>query len=337
MTGIFLTLLGSRTIVLPQPVNVTVNPVGLAVAGALGSVTASVPAASGAQLFSTVGTSNFIVPVGVTSISVVCVGGGGGGGASGKTGQYPIGFSGGTGAGGSLAYANNIPVTPGEVLNVVVGTGGAGGTVVGQDAGWGGNSALQRSGTNIVLAYSGRGGSPTTNAEGGFNGEGGIFTPAAISGTYAAFRGGDGYSGQNAYAAYGGGGAAGYSGRGGNAIFGSAGDSNSGAAGAGYFSEFSQQYGGGGGGVGVVNGKGTTGAASSALLRAGKAGSGGVDGGNGTTAGLTLPNGANGGLYGGGAGAADGRYINLTPGFIGGQGAVYIVWPGTTRAFPSSL
>jgi hypothetical protein len=41
-------------------------------------------------------------------------------------------------------------------------------------------------------------------------------------------------------------------------------------------------------------------------------------------------------LYGGGAGSADDD-VTLSTGFNGGQGVVYIVWPGTTRAFPSSL
>lgn len=62
------------------------------------------------------------VPEGVTSICVVCVGGGGSGGngLSDKAGTN----GGGGGGGGALAYVNNIPVTPNEVLYVYPGLGG---------------------------------------------------------------------------------------------------------------------------------------------------------------------------------------------------------------------
>ena len=58
---------------------------------------------------------DWYVPQGVTSISVVSVGGGGGGCAV---------HDGGGGGGGSLAYKNNIAVTPGQKITVQVGCGG---------------------------------------------------------------------------------------------------------------------------------------------------------------------------------------------------------------------
>ena len=64
-------------------------------------------------------TTNFVVPVGVTSISVYAVGGGGGGG----WGSYQ-----GPGAGGGIVWTDGVPVTPGETLIVGVGTGGLFGT-----------------------------------------------------------------------------------------------------------------------------------------------------------------------------------------------------------------
>ena len=55
------------------------------------------------------------VPEGVTSISVICVGGGGGGQPE---------HDGASGCGGALAYKNNITVVPGTNISVVVGGGG---------------------------------------------------------------------------------------------------------------------------------------------------------------------------------------------------------------------
>lgn len=70
--------------------------------------------AYGEQLYTTPGTYTFTVPSKIKSICALCVGGGAGGGKT--TG----------GGGGALAYANNIAVTPGQQIQVVVGAGGAG-------------------------------------------------------------------------------------------------------------------------------------------------------------------------------------------------------------------
>ena len=64
--------------------------------------------AAGQVAFTTPGSYNWECPVGVTSVSVVCVGAGGTGGAYG-------------GSGGSLAYKNNITVTPGTTYSIAVG------------------------------------------------------------------------------------------------------------------------------------------------------------------------------------------------------------------------
>ena len=74
----------------------------------------STSGATGQQLITTTGASNWTVPSGVFSIDVALVGGGGSGGLGNGAG----------GGGGALAYANNISVTPGTVYNVNVGTGG---------------------------------------------------------------------------------------------------------------------------------------------------------------------------------------------------------------------
>ena len=74
--------------------------------------------------------TTWTVPAGVYSISVVCVGGGGGAGGGPNRG-------GSGGGGGGLAYANNIPVIPGQVYFITAGSGGV--PVLGQSSGTGGN------------------------------------------------------------------------------------------------------------------------------------------------------------------------------------------------------
>jgi len=100
----------------------------------------------------------------------------------------------------------------------------------------------------------------------------------------------------------GGGGAGGYSGNGGNG-----GSATAGAGGAGGGGAGNQ----GGGGVGIL-GQGTNGA-----------------GGGGGGSGGTNASGGNGGVYGAGGGGGGGCTS-------GGGGAVRIIWPGTTRSFPST-
>ena len=65
---------------------------------------------------------DFVVPDGVSSINVIAVGGGGGAAYCPGSSSY----SGAGGGGGGLGYRNNIPVTPGEILQVYVGEGGSG-------------------------------------------------------------------------------------------------------------------------------------------------------------------------------------------------------------------
>ena len=71
--------------------------------------------AVGQEEWTTAGTYSWTAPAGVTSISVVCVGGGAGGCGS------LVG-----GGGGGLGYKNNITVSPGSSYTVVVGAGGTG-------------------------------------------------------------------------------------------------------------------------------------------------------------------------------------------------------------------
>lgn len=269
-----------------------------AYSAASNSVTPTAPVV-GQQAYTTAGTYSWVAPTGVTSVSVVAVGGGG------------AGWSGVGGGGGGLTYRNNMPVTPGASYSVVVGAAGV------SASSNGGNSTFSAGAFNLVA-----GGGKTSNS-----------VPAAggtSSGGAANYSGGAGYSGCGGG---GGGGAAGYSGNGGNAGQTNTATSQAGSGGGGsggvpgvLYCECGLRQGGasGGGGVGIF-GEGTSGAAvtrnqSGSTQLGGRGGSGGTNGGNG---GPNNGNGA-GGLYGGGGAAS------------GSVGAVRIIWPGTTRQFPST-
>jgi hypothetical protein len=266
------------------------------------------PAVVGQQAYTTAALYSWVAPAGVTSISVVAVGGGGGG--SGTLGSN----SGNGGGGGGLAYVNNISVTPGETLSVKVGSGGSG-APPGCGGGTGAESALLRGATYLVQVL---GGNPV--------GGGG-----ASGGTVVVGTGGTGGRGgaSTTSSSGGGGGAGGYSGAGGaGGENGVAGDGGSGGGGGGGSSTVTYG-GGGGGGVGIL-GQGASGAGGGSLCGGG-GGSGGAQGGR--SGACTGDSGAPGGAYGGGGGGAN---DDGADGANGAAGAVRIIWPGTTRSFPST-
>lgn len=220
--------------------------------------------------YTTAGTYSWTCPVGVTSVSAVCVGPG-----SAQFSYY-------SGSGGALVYRNNIPVTPGNVYTIVVG-----------------DYASAKDSTAFGMS-AGRG---TFPANGG-----------APSGTYTAgFYGGAGgsYCGAGGAAGYAGNGAAGGYAITGNAPSGSGGSGGGGGYGGGGIS-------GNGGGV-RLKGQGASGTGG-ANSSTGTGGDGGI-GSNDSSGGNTQD-------YGGGQGAG-----NSAP---PGGGAVRIIWPGTTRQFPST-
>ncbi len=170
------------------------------------------------QSFTQPGTYTFIVPAGVTSISMVAIGGGA---SAFKPGNYtggnqlpftyntPPGSGSGTyycGGGGALAYKNSVSVSPGQSLTVVVGAGGEGLFVqTGQD---GGDSYVEYASTKYVHAGGGKrtsngglGGTVLVGDGGGAGGKGGAWL------VYD--------SGNGLIAGGGGGGAGGYTGAGG--------------------------------------------------------------------------------------------------------------------------
>ena len=266
-------------------------------------------------LFNTTGTHQWTVPAGVSTISVVAVGGGGGGYGYWNVDatQLRIGTG---GDGGHLVYANNIYVTPNETLDVTVGAGGAKGNQFGGAYGGvsysaqpGVSSKIERSGTILVQAKGG-------NAIGNGNSD----TNIGLAGYSGGSGGGHG---SNVTGGGGGGGAGGYSGTGGSGgsdqfnpwsptAPGGSGSGGGGSGGRGAGGQTST--GQGGGGVGVY-GEGSSGT--------GGNGAGGSGGTNGSSSAA--------GVYGGGGGAG---YTSVP----GAQGGVRIIWgdANTSRTFPST-
>jgi len=260
---------------------------------------------TGQEVFTTVGTNTFTVPAGVTSLSVVAVGGGGGAGAD---------YAG--GAGGGLGYKNNITVSPGQTFTVQVGDYGRNPSQGSTDGG--------QSYFNNATVCAGNGGK-----------WGSTWSPAPAGGSYVGDGGGAGGNGGiggggtssgpggNNWGS--GGGAGGYAGKGGNGTSGSPAAGSGGGGGGGSGSN-TTAWGGGGGGVGLY-GKGSDGIAAPFASYHGGGGSGG--------SGDPGPAGqynTTGGAYGGGGGGA-----SVASGLgRGAQGAVRVIWPGSIRQFPTT-
>ena len=270
------------------------------------------PAIDAQSLYTTPGTHTFEVPVGVTSISAVCVGGGGAGGPSAS------GEDGGGGGGGGLSYGT-IAVTPLEDLTVIVGEGGATPSST-SDGTAGGDSQLKRSSTILLEGEGGGGGEyPADGEAAGEKGLGGGSSGTGRTGGGTGGNGGVGGGGGG-----GGGGAAGYSGDGGtgqNYPGAGAGEDGAGGGGGGAGSngpsDNSTQDGGGVGVIGesdpVANGEG------------GDAYEDGFPGSDGS-----------GKSYGGGGGGAYRHGGGAAYGAIGADGAVRIVYhpDDTSRVYP---
>ena len=272
----------------------------------------------GQEEYTTPGSYSFVVPVGVTEISAVCIGGGGGG-AGGIDGAN----GGGGGGGGGLAYGT-MSVTPGETLTVQVGAGGTRGISAFQNGGPGGDSYINR-GASTLLQGSGGGAGQSNGGGNNPGGSGGGRTGSANNG---GGNGGTGGTGQG-FGGGGGGGAGGYSGNGGSqgAGFGTAGNPGTGGSG-GSGGNTNSITAGGGGGVGIL-GEGTSGAGGIAEGGGGGGGSGGQDG----TSGISANAGGEGGEFGGGGGGAyDGTNAD---GAVGAGGAVRIIY-GPGRSYPST-
>lgn len=287
----------------------------------------------GQQIFTNVGTFSFTPPANVTSISVVCIGGGG----CGRRGSTAAAGSG--GGGGGLGWKNNIPISANSNIIVTVGDGGTNDASGPSRAASGNASYLTLNGT--ILCFGGGG-------TGGWLGPSGLsINPGGAGGAGTAQNdgggtGGNGYDARGLLAS-GGAGAGGYIFRGGDGYTLTIGNrQGNGGAGAGanegdYYNPTNSPDGGtgagGGGGVSVY-GIGAPGIASANTRIGGGGGSGGNAGGN-VAAGVR--NGAAGGLYGGGGGGAGGSSPTSPTGRggFGANGAVRIIW-GRNRKFPES-
>ena len=254
----------------------------------------------GQQAYISAGTFTWVAPSGVTSVSVVCVGGGGNPGTHSPDGGYTNYANG--GGGGGLAYTNGIAVNVGSSYTVVVGASGAG----------------HFSSFNTSSCKAGGGSQGSTSSVAG--GAGGTVINGDGGGS-----GGAGANGEATNSGGGGGGAGGYSGNGGVGGMrnqnGGNGLGGGGGGGGGYGGSY--PYGtGGGGGVGIL-GEGSSGAGGQRSSQ-GFGGSGGTGGITSQTSGV---NAMKGGIYGGGGDASS-------------AGAVRIIWPGSgtpvNRTFPST-
>jgi len=260
------------------------------------------------QSFTSVGTTSWTAPAGVTAIDVLVVAGGGGGGAVRSASSFAAGAGGGA---GGIIYQTNYAVTPNTSYTVTVGAGGAGSTAGVNRGANGGNSvfgALTAIGGGGGASW-GDGGNTGGSGGSGGGGSGRIVSNTAVGGAGTAGQGFDGGIGSATAPNYSGGGGGGAGGRGGN------GDPYMGGGG-GIGLNFSISktptwYGGGGGG-GVYTSSGP----------AGRGGLGG--GGNG---GQSYPSNGENGIAntGGGGGGASSNGSNVTnTGGAGGSGIVII-------------
>lgn len=307
----------------------------------------------GQVAYTTPGAYTWVAPAGVTSVSAMVVAGGAGG-------TY---FNG--GGGGALVYINNAPVTPGASYNLRAGNGGVGTTCpcAGGPDPRSVFSNMVLSGSAFIIASCVTG---VSGGNGSFNIGGATSAQSWVGGNGGYYGGGGGgaagYTGQGALQGAGASndacfclpattGPNGYP----STVGGGGGGGAGGASGSLcycpccgiYFDTRRWAPGGGGGGVGLLGGGSTTasgglgGIFNVRVAAGGAGGSGGAAGGSAATASVTTanPGGGAGGLYGAGGGSG-----GIGPGFSplnkwggpGANGAVRIIWPGTTRQFPNT-
>ena len=279
--------------------------------------------------YRTPGSYTFVVPAEVFFVCAVCIGGGGAGGYA---------WSQNAAGGGATAWANDIPVTPGQSITVTVGGGG--------------NHNVTTGGTSSFGSF--------FSAQGGIQSSGTSSRAIPVSGTVTA-SGGRGGCTYNSNWAGGGGGAGGYSGDGGDGNYGTNlgpnGGSGSGGGAAGGFGYQSSTYGFGGGGGVDLYGEGLSGTQQASQFNSnwgntwsyvdssttphagGMGGSGGEYGSpNSNTSqtfyGRTTYHGEGGRCGGGGAGSSSSQNSNSNY-CKGAHGGVRIIW-GLNRSYPKN-
>ena len=191
--------------------------------------------APGQQAYTTAGTFTWVCPAGVTSVSVVCVGGGG------DTGGLP-----GPGGGG-LGYKNNYSVTAGNSYTVVVGASNVSSYFVSTAVCMGGRGVASTGGT-FAGDGGGNGGVGRDIGVNDWGAAGGAGGYAGAGGAGATTRSGNGSA-----APAGGGGGGGAGGTGGGGGGGGVGLLGQGSSGVGGVNGVTMQGGGGSGGGGGAN------------------------------------------------------------------------------------
>ena len=281
--------------------------------------------AAGSAIFAAPGPYTWSAPAGVTSISVVAIGGGGGSSTGSSNGTY-----------GNDSYFVNVSTVKGGGGGAAVGfstyAAGVGGTYTGDGGGAGGVGGVAGNSTGA----GGGGGAGGYSGTGGTGGAGNCVN-CLYSAVWAA-------TGMTAGAGGAGGGGGkktlGVSGRcskmGGGGGVGLFGLDTNGAAGAGNTTACNHVGGGGSGGLSgqllCANGGGLFGGGGGGTGY--KATSGGGGGGLGYKNNITVQPGQSYSVYVGEGGYLSG-YSNLS-GLFGATGGVRIVWPGQVRQFPSN-
>ena len=218
-----------------------------------GEITVTDDSYTNTQTFTTNGT--FTIPDGVTAVNIKAWGGGGGGSyryETDDTDPENMIYGPGAGGGGGGFCGGTINVTPGEILDITVGTGGYGGNDLDTEGSTGGDSEVRDySGTWWITAFGGSGGYIVSEgAEGGSGGNGNYYPITLNITTYNGGNGSAGVLSENGVGyGGGGGGGAGDSQNGSDAgnETGGAGGTNFGGNGGDYGSD-GIAYGGGGGG-----------------------------------------------------------------------------------------
>ena len=292
--------------------------------------------------------SSWTVPDDVTSISVVCIGPGAAA-TEGKANEK-------SGGGGALAWANSIPVTPGATLTYI--------TAVPDKTDFSGlKSELSgpASGSQAAWTLTADGGNYKTRGNKSATGNPGVDASGnAVGSSPPGGKGGSGGTNSQVYASLynfaGGGSGGGYTSNGASGASGpgtglapSGSGGSGGGGGRGYGSSGFNGRGGGGGGT-APYGEGTSGSGgvgndyneSQYHQSPGGGGQGGsyvsgLSGGTPTTNTDQTVTGCDGGDFGAGAGANQIDDIPAgTPMGVPGKGCVRIIWPGTSRKFPST-
>ena len=139
--------------------------------------------------YTTPGTYTFRIPYGLESIYISGIGGGGAGGTGGDTREPPFigaknyAAGGGGGGMGTAVKDQQIEVTPGEILTITVGEGGAIDPLMGAQPG--GDTIISRGSTPILVIDKG-----TAGANGG-NGGGTSVAIGGVGGTIGGSAGGN--------------------------------------------------------------------------------------------------------------------------------------------------